>query len=845
MILTPDSRSHAALDAAVQVVLVTARNVADRLLAPPGTGAGPVAVDRRLGGSSAQTLGRNLAAFQRVFRDTLAEQVRDTLAEPAPVPQRPPATNWQTLSLVDDRQVEERMECNRIGQQIADACEWEVREVGSHLASVLHPSAGEADGNPLRPVVIGTAVVRAAAAVAQPGTAQQTLAREFGAAMAEAMRDAYRKILHDLQARGIEAAGPTVRTVEGPGGHASGYATNYHSVSGVPSAGGGGGGGRGYEGGGHGADGRFASSHAGLAPGRAGGGSGGGGGGADAQLRTLLRRLTSLTQRPGPAEGYPAEAGHAPAGHAPPARGGGWHPMHDTGAWSPASAPLAYPSTPFGATNTPMSSGGTAPVNLIRAHRDELMQATPGRLDHLVIDVVGSLFDQVLSDPRVPPQMARQIARLQLPVLRVALNDSTFFSSRRHPVRRFVNRIASLALAFDDFSEGAGRQFLERVRALVQEIVEGDFDQIELYARKLESLEQFIGQQTQGQVEGTAAAATLEGKETELRLQQRYALQLQTALGAAPVEPWLREFLAQVWSQALLQVHRADGPTADRSVRFRRAARELVMSVLPKGSPMLRARFLVQLPPLMKDLGEGLALIGWPESAKKAFLARLRPAQSASLKQPPMSELDYNMMAKQVEAMFAAHVPGAESVSYAEPVPEAAAEQLEKRFTPEDADQVHLLAESAVDWDGKVDVDLSAPVIAAADAADTAAATELAAHSTTSGLDVNLDLASTEAPEPVHGRDLFEHIRLGFAYRMHLKDQWQKVRLTYVSPGRSFFVFSHGRRHQETISMTARMLTRMCETGRMRAIEPAALLERATQRARHQLARLKTQPAQL
>ena len=49
---------------------------------------------------------------------------------------------------------------------------------------------------------------------------------------------------------------------------------------------------------------------------------------------------------------------------------------------------------------------------------------------------------------------------------------------------------------------------------------------------------------------------------------------------------------------------------------------------------------------------------------------------------------------------------------------------------------------------------------------------------------------------------------------MHLKDEWQKVRLAHVSSGRSFFVFTRGGKHQETISMTSRMLARMCETGR-------------------------------
>ena len=107
-------------------------------------------------------------------------------------------------------------------------------------------------------------------------------------------------------------------------------------------------------------------------------------------------------------------------------------------------------------------------------------------------------------------------------------------------------------------------------------------------------------------------------------------------------------------------------------------------------------------------------------------------------------------------------------------------------------------------------------------------------------LDLNLDLATPEPPEPTRGPQLMDHINLGFAYQMHLKDEWQKVRLAHVSAGRSFFVFTRGRKHQETISMTARMLTRMCETNRFRAVESAYLIERATLRARKQLAALGT-----
>ena len=83
-----------------------------------------------------------------------------------------------------------------------------------------------------------------------------------------------------------------------------------------------------------------------------------------------------------------------------------------------------------------------------------------------------------------------------------------------------------------------------------------------------------------------------------------------------------------------------------------------------------------------------------------------------------------------------------------------------------------------------------------------------------------------------------DHVRLGFAYQMHLNEQWQKVRLSYVSPGRAFFVFTRGKRHHETVSLTSRMLARMCETGRFKAFESSYLIERATARARKQLAAL-------
>ena len=802
-------------------------------------------------------LRRNIGIFHRVVGDVLREKVEHQLTPREAGRRTLAATDWQSLSLVDDHEVEERMHADRIAQMIGHACDVQLRDLAAYMGSLTQTGRADLDSNPLRAETLGAAIYRAIEAASGTPETRKVLARELGQAVAKAMPECYAQILVELQARGVQPVALTGRTVEGPGNRLWGVNSGYASLNPTRSQSGDldTRSGTDFDSG----AGRFTrpapparapapmppspsavarraapppsarpTAHADIASSQ-----------ADVQLMALLRRLTSLASRPGELDAA-ASRHSGRSNYAPMSRSGGPSGGHSSGnAGGLGRATQIDPGADASQSDPAYNDGlaGMMAVNLIRAHREELVQASTGKLDHMVIDVVGSLFDQILSDTRVPPQMARQIARLQLPVLRVALNDSSFFSSRRHPVRRFVNRIASLACAFDDFNTGPGQQFLARVSSLVQEIVDGDFDQITIYTAKLAVLEAFIAEETQGEVQQTGTAGTLATKESELRLQQRYMLQLRAALVPASMPAYLRDFLTQVWSQALVLANARGGPDSDRAARFRRVGRDLVMSVQPKGSPALRKKFLMQLPPLMKDLNEGLQLVGWPAAAQREFFGQLLPAHAESLKGQSLSELDYNMMSKQLEAVFSTPVPRAEMLSPSDPVPEVEPAVIAQQFTPEEAKQVGLVQESAVDWSGTVDIDLGAETEAQAEA-EAQAAPPLS--SSMLGLGLDLDLSSSEPAEPTRGPQLIDHINLGFAYQMHLKDEWQKVRLAHVSAGRSFFVFTRGSsKHQETISMTSRMLARMCETGRMRAVESSYLMERATHRARKQLAALK------
>ena len=832
----PVHRLPATLEAAVQRLKLAAREAADRTVESLGLAAlAATHAFQRDGLLGAQfELNRKSAVFVLTFNDAFDERVvrelgprvatgHTGLGGLSPVAtQSPGLTSWDALSLVEDREVEAQISAERFGLEIAHACEWELRELDAYVATVLVEAGGTRERNPLRPEIVGQAMIRGIEAVSERADVRKVLSSELSRSLSALLRATYATIVADFRNSGVKPVGLTVR----------------HRSGGVGDGGGGGAGG-GYAGGG---------TRSGAGDSLYGADAGPGG---DAQFN-LGPLADSRVRRAGV---MASQSGYSSGGHTGPGayagfgstRGGGASSTRsqmlgsvdpglmalirrlaytdvyaNTGAGAAAALGVAEPAD-FADYADALSTGSRLPLpNLIHAHRDELRQASRGSLDHMVIDVIGFLFDQILSDPKVSPQMARQLARLQLPVLRAALGDPSFFSSRRHPVRRFVNRIASLGTAFEDFNELAAKNVLAKVRELVQEVVEGDFDQIDVYQHKLAALETFVAQQAAQDVQGEGGAAELLAqKEDELRLRQMYADRLAGELKDLPAPPFVRDFISRIWSQVLLRAASLGGADDSQVKRLRLAGRELVLSVHAKPTPAHRKAFLAGLPTLMRELTEGMNLIAWPEAQRREFFGQLMPAHAEALKSPAGRQLDLNLTARQVEGALQRPLPSREELRQVSHLPVLSDAVDMPALSADEAERVGLVEESAVDWDGKVDIELDAAEPPLSPAPPLPGLPEM-----------------TEAAEPTQGRDLADNIQIGFAYQMHLNDSWQKVRLSHVSPGRSFFIFTQGSRHKKTVSLTQRMLTRLCETGRLRAFENSALIERATERARRQLAAL-------
>ena len=91
------------------------------------------------------------------------------------------------------------------------------------------------------------------------------------------------------------------------------------------------------------------------------------------------------------------------------------------------------------------------------------------RDEQVVTDIITVMFDQLLIDLRLPVKLRETVARLQLPVLELALDDRSLLTQVHHPARKLIDLVAEfgLTLGLDDDDESTVRSVENIIDGLV------------------------------------------------------------------------------------------------------------------------------------------------------------------------------------------------------------------------------------------------------------------------------------------------------------------------------------------------------------------------------------------
>ena len=281
----------------------------------------------------------------------------------------------------------------------------------------------------------------------------------------------------------------------------------------------------------------------------------------------------------------------------------------------------------------PQQDGEQPSATLIKATLVQAMgeqaedgkQRQIGQADADAIDIVSMLFDFILDDPHIADATKALIARLQIPMLKVAILDKEFFARKTHPARQLLNELAYAGgeeLEAEDGDEE--NPTLQMVEYVVERILDEFVDDTELFVTLLDEFTRFVEEERE---------ANRLAEEMLQQARDTVAEEIRQRVEGRNVPPFVRALLIDAWKEVLHHIYLRDGGSQGTAWETAlKVADDLIWSVQPKLVVSERQHLIRIIPRLLNGLRDGLTLIAYDREVTERIFAKLEELHLASLR---------------------------------------------------------------------------------------------------------------------------------------------------------------------------------------------------------------------
>ncbi|MGY2196709.1 DUF1631 domain-containing protein [Pseudomonas gingeri] len=247
-----------------------------------------------------------------------------------------------------------------------------------------------------------------------------------------------------------------------------------------------------------------------------------------------------------------------------------------------------------------------------------------GVMDEDVINLIAMLFEFILDDRNLPDSLKALIGRLQIPMLKVAVLDKSFFSRGSHPARRLLNEIASAAMGWgarDDYQRDA---LYVRIEQIVQRLLNDFVDDPAIFSELLVDFLAFTSdERRRSELLEQRTRDAEEGRAKAEQARQRVQEVLNERLLGKTLPEVVVRLLQEAWSKVLLLTCLKHGEASAEWQAGLQTMDDLIWSVEPSGQADARLRLLELVPGLLKALRDGLTSAAFDPFATSEFFSQL------------------------------------------------------------------------------------------------------------------------------------------------------------------------------------------------------------------------------
>ncbi len=285
-----------------------------------------------------------------------------------------------------------------------------------------------------------------------------------------------------------------------------------------------------------------------------------------------------------------------------------------------------------------------------------------------LIDLVSTLFDYILDDKELPTAMKALIGRLQIPILKVALVDKTFFSGEDHYARKLLNLLAKAGQSWDENSKSS-EVLYKKVEEVVFVVLTEFHDEIGIFEHLFNDFNQFY-QQQQDRL-AAMDARTREAEENRARAEAARTLvqqALNRRLNGLKLPMSIVRLLQEGWRHVLYLSALKEGTESESWRQSIKVVDALVWSMLPPaGDVQWIERLKGVSPKLLNSLRKGLMSVNFDAQQLEKMLAEILQSHQEiinGVSTPLVEVLDPENKANQVESASAVSVQQAISSTH-------------------------------------------------------------------------------------------------------------------------------------------------------------------------------------
>ena len=254
------------------------------------------------------------------------------------------------------------------------------------------------------------------------------------------------------------------------------------------------------------------------------------------------------------------------------------------------------------------------------------------------IDLIGMLFEFILSDHALPAPVQAALARLQIPYLKAAVLEPDLFGQAHHPARRLLNALADAGKGYS--TKDTGAVVLSAIEDVVLEVVDRFEHDPAVFADQYEKFQNVLNAmkaRSERSEKRTADAAT--GKERMAKARQVAVQILVEALAPEEIPEDLRVMMTKAWSHYMVVCWLREGEESEKFEQTKRFAQAMgAIATMTPDDPR-SADVWTDAPTMLTLWAEGLAFVGLSELEIDPWVHRLRAFFSQHLTHAPVLEV--------------------------------------------------------------------------------------------------------------------------------------------------------------------------------------------------------------